>query len=94
MADTKKAIKEAGKKWIERTVESAKRIKKSLSDPLGTGQFVKDIKSSRKKQKRSESKIAQRTGNKYMIGKKTIVNKPKVKRSGKQVAKKYFKGSF
>ena len=90
MADMKKAIKEAGKKWIERTVESAKRIKKSLSDPLGTGQFVKDIKSSRKKQKRSESRIAQRTGNKYMIGKKTTRIKPK----SKQIAKKYFTGSF
>ena len=90
----KKALKESGKKWVDKTVESAKRFNKSLLDPFGVKGFIKDYKSSKKKHQRTKSRLAQRTGNQYMIGKKTIVNKPKVKRSGKQVAKKYFKGSF
>ena len=55
-----KALKEVAKEEWERIKE--------------TGPFTKAIstyKKSIKKQERSESRVAQRTGNKYMIGKKT-----------------------
>ena len=85
----KKALKEAGKEWVDVTV---KNVKKIFDDPTGVKKFVKDYKSSKKKHQRSKSKVAQRTGNKYMIGKKTTYTKPKPK--AKQLARKYFKGGM
>ena len=73
----KKALKEAGKNWIDKTVESAKRINKSLLDPFGVKDFVSDYKKSKRKGKRTKSRMAQRTGNKYMIDKGTTYVKPK-----------------
>ena len=55
-----KAVKEAVKGEL-------KEIKEAFSQPLISTRYKKSIK----KQKRSESRVAQRTGNKYMIGKKT-----------------------
>ena len=75
----KKALKEAGKKYVDKAVESVKRFNKGLVDPFGVKGFIKDYKSSKKKHQRTESRVAQRTGNKYMIGKKTT----KVKQKGK-----------
>ena len=90
----KKALKESGKKWVDVTV---KNVKKIFDDPTGVKKFVKDYKSSKKKHQRTKSRMAQRTGNKYMIDKGTTYVKPKVKTKAKQsktIAKKYFKGSF
>ena len=85
----KKALKEAGEKWIDKTVESAKRINKSLLDPLGVKDFVSDYKKSKRKGKRTKSRMAQRTGNKYMIDKGTtyVQPKPKLAQVKKQKAK-------
>jgi len=85
----KKALKEAGKNWIDKTVESAKRINKSLLDPLGVKDFVSDYKKSKRKGKRTKSRMAQRTGNKYMIDKGTtyVQPKPKLAQVKKQKAK-------
>ena len=105
----KKALKEAGKNWIDKTVESAKRINKSLLDPLGVKDFVSDYKKSKRKGERTKSRMAQRTGNKYMIDKGTTYVKPKkIKPKQKpaapkkkyklggsvKLAKKYFKGGM
>jgi len=60
-----------GKKW-EAIKEVAKEEWERIKEP---GPFTKarsTYKKSIKKQERSESRVAQRTGNKYMIGKKTI----------------------
>ena len=66
-----KAVKEAVKGEL-------KEIKEAFSQPLGSERYKKSIK----KQKRSESRVAQRTGNKYMIGKKTTWIPPKRPKGG------------
>ena len=71
----KKALKEAGKEWVDVTV---KNFKKMFDDPTGVKGFIKDYKSSKKKHQRTKSRVAQRTGNKYMIDKPTT----KVKKKG------------
>tara|TARA_Y100000310_G_scaffold120084_1_gene118813 strand:- start:503 stop:721 length:219 start_codon:yes stop_codon:yes gene_type:complete len=60
-----KAVKEVVKGEL-------KEIKEAFSQPRISTKYKKNIQ----KQKRSESRLAQRTGNKYMIGKKAI-NRPK-----------------
>ena len=69
MVSKTKAIKDVLKQeWEE--------VKDFLTQPL---MIKKRYKKSIQKQQRSESRIAQRTGNKYMIGKKTT----RVKQKGK-----------
>ena len=75
----KKALKDAGKKWVNKTVKSMKKINKSMLDPFGVEDFVSDYKKSRRKSKVSKSRMAQRTGNKYMVDKGTTYVKPKAK---------------
>jgi len=75
----KKALKDAGKKWVNKTVKSMKKINKSMLDPFGVEDFVSDYKKSKRKSKVSKSRMAQRTGNKYMVDKGTTYVKPKAK---------------
>jgi hypothetical protein len=75
----KKALKDAGKKWVNKTVKSMKKINKSMLDPLGVKEFVSNYKKSKRKSKVSKSRMAQRTGNKYMVDKGTTYVKPKAK---------------
>jgi len=71
----KKALKEAGKEWVDVTVKNFKKI---FDDPTGVKKFIKTYQSGKKKGQRTKSRVAQRTGNKYMIDKPTI----KVKKKG------------
>ena len=102
----KKALKEAGKEWADVTI---KNFKKMFDDPTGVRKFVSDYKKSKRKGERTKSKMAQRTGNKYMIDKGTTYVKPKkIKPKQKpaapkkkyklggsvKLAKKYFKGGM
>ena len=48
-----------------------------LKYPFGVEDFVSDYKKSRRKSKVSKSRMAQRTGNKYMVDKGTTYVKPK-----------------
>ena len=85
----KKALKEAGKKYIDKTKDSFKNIVKQIKDPLGIEEFVSNYKKSKRKGKRTKSRMAQRTGNKYMIDKGTtyVQPKPKLAQVKKQKAK-------
>ena len=60
-----------GKK-LKALKEVAKKEWESLQDPGPLTEAISTYKKSIKKQERSESRVAQRTGSKYMIGKKTI----------------------
>ena len=75
----KKALKEAGKKYIEKSKDSFKNIVKQIKDPLGIEEFVLNYKKSKRKGERTKSRMAQRTGNKYMIDKGTTYVQPKPK---------------
>ena len=70
----KKALKDAGKKYIKKLKTSFKNV---VKDPFGVEDFVSDYKKSRRKSKVSKSRMAQRTGNKYMVDKGTTYVKPK-----------------
>ena len=72
----KKALKDAGKKYIKKLKTSFKNV---VKDPFGVEDFVSDYKKSRRKSKVSKSRMAQRTGNKYMVDKGTTYVKPKAK---------------
>jgi hypothetical protein len=75
----KKALKDAGKKYIKKLKTSFKNVVKQSKDPFGVEDFVSDYKKSRRKSKVSKSRMAQRTGNKYMVDKGTTYVKPKAK---------------
>ena len=75
----KKALKDAGKKYIKKLKKSFKNVVKQSKDPFGVKDFVSDYKKSRRKSKVSKSRMAQRTGNKYMVDKGTTYVKPKAK---------------
>ncbi len=59
-----------GKKW-EAVKEVAKEEWERIKEPGPFTKAISTYKKSIKKQERSESRVSQRTGNKYMIGKKT-----------------------
>jgi transketolase len=70
MVDYKKVIKDTLKEELSEFKEFYNLMKPDIK---------KTYKKNLQKQQRSESRIAQRTGNKYMIGKKTTFVKKKGK---------------
>ena len=72
MVDYKKVIKDTLKGELQEIKDFMKLIKPNIHTR---------VKKAIKKQQRQESRVAQRTGNQYMIGKKTTKVKPKDKTS-------------
>ena len=83
MVDYKKVIKDTLKREREELREEYKKLKDFIKTSIGNVNISQNVKKSIKKLQRSESRIAQRTGNKYMIGKKTTRVKQKAKKKKK-----------